>query len=1377
MKTTLRKLLSAAILAIAASTASATDAQWTAAPLTASSASIRTDGTFKYAYARGDYSVNGVEFGNEGTDGISNSDCVVNITHDALATPPDDIEAGGYASLLSHGWYASAGDRTITLNNLEAGKKYLVQLIAFRADGSYPSASATAPDGETFIKFGGEGWKYGGSLTGEFTADGTTATFTVSYAVNAWLNGIQVRDLGAGGGGADETPVYTLTIPAKTGLVLDSVATNGVAVATASGNAYSIVSNDTATITFSAASGYEIVSGNPVVLTVTADKTLADAEYPVVQQTGGGATVVEPSIGAASVATSGATATITLSDVAMGTDANGVAATSYCVSNSLDGAAAVLAVAGANAATVSFDVDISGLADGAHTCEVTIATDAGKTASKSVSFTIGSTPPPPDAVWTAEAMDAAGLKFSTEGDLVYAYALQPDVVNTISFSAANPIMPSHGIAFNPNYTGSDGNLMNEGVADLAYGYMLGNGWCWEDASTTTQAVTLVLKRLAPGHKYLVQILSHTMWSDHLVVSANGCAPQHVHGADEASGKYGALITGVFTASAETQDVEITFAGSTGKRPINAVQVRDLGEVFRPVVAPAIGSLSAATSGSTATIVLGGVETGTDAYGTNATSYAVSYRLDGGAAVEKLWNQTGWSAWFNVTNLSDGPHTVEATILTDMGGEASKSVSFTIDSSATTATTAWIVEPMSMNGDTIRTDGDLLYAHAPNDATVHGVAFKRTPYIKDANFSVSPVEADPLWGGMLNEGLDPYSGYAYLLGHAWYWDRTVSNVAVEVTLTGLTPGNNYLVPIVSHSQWTRDMLISVNGTDPQPVGTKTPAEVQGYYIPYRYGASVVGLFTAAEATQTFTIEWTGATGEHPLNALQVRDLGVAVPVVVEPSIGAVSAAKDLSTAVVTLSGVVKGTDDECNPASFYDVSYVLTRNGEEVSSEDPVLEDRTGSTAAFPLANLVDGDYECKVTITTDAGKSASKSVSFTIGSTPFEWKTVPTEPDGSTICTNGARVWAYCRGPNGGQVTANGVSFTSYETLTNLPPTVELPFSISANLDRDADDWGDEGLSDGLGKILDNAFYADSDGTRTFKLEGLAPGHSYLVQLIMHKSGSGAKAYAPLDVADYVQFGDAGGADADWTYGGSLIGTFLAESADYTFTVKYDGGFAALNAIQLRDLGVTVPTEADPSIGSVSAKRKGTAATVTLAGVEMGTDQNRHPATSYDVSCSFDEGATWTTVLTGQNGETATFVLTGLEYETYVCDVRITTDAGKTASKRVTLAFTKADGLAIVYFDVEAAALAFDMGSAEAMAAKLPVDEPIYCTLVTSTNLAEVVWTPAQPSRNWKENLYPAGDDKGWTWCDGLDTSAAVRFFRIAVTPMKLAEDEEVVFK
>ena len=79
-------------------------------------------------------------------------------------------------------------------------------------------------------------------------------------------------------------PVYKLTIPAKTGLAVSSVTTNGVPVSGVN-NAYSIVSNTAVSITFAAKAGYEITGGaNPVVVTVEANMTLADSLYPTVQK-------------------------------------------------------------------------------------------------------------------------------------------------------------------------------------------------------------------------------------------------------------------------------------------------------------------------------------------------------------------------------------------------------------------------------------------------------------------------------------------------------------------------------------------------------------------------------------------------------------------------------------------------------------------------------------------------------------------------------------------------------------------------------------------------------------------------------------------------------------------------------------------------------------------------------------------------------------------------------------------------------------------------------------------------------------------------------------------------------------------------------------
>lgn len=279
---------------------------WTAAALGSTSASIRTDGTLKYAYAYGTYTANGVTF-----TGVGNGDIIINTdncvvweatggAHAVGSSVPSGTESGDYTDLLGHCWWANAKERKIKLNNLESGKRYLVQIIAFRSGRT--SDSATAPDGVATIKFAGTGWERGGSLTGVFTASGASEEFSITYVGQSVINGIQVRELGEGGDDPhpvdpDPVPVFALTIPAKTGLQLQSVTTNGVAV-TAVGGTYSIVSNTQVTVTFSAASGYEIVSGNPVVFTVSGAKTFADADYPVVQTTsGGGDDPVVPPVG------------------------------------------------------------------------------------------------------------------------------------------------------------------------------------------------------------------------------------------------------------------------------------------------------------------------------------------------------------------------------------------------------------------------------------------------------------------------------------------------------------------------------------------------------------------------------------------------------------------------------------------------------------------------------------------------------------------------------------------------------------------------------------------------------------------------------------------------------------------------------------------------------------------------------------------------------------------------------------------------------------------------------------------------------------------------------------------------------------------------
>ena len=683
-----------------------------------------------------------------------------------------------------------------------------------------------------------------------------------------------------------------------------------------------------------------------------------------------------PRIAELAAAPSGSNATISLAGVVLGTDANSVPATKYSVAYKLDGAAAVTALSDQTSEDCSFT--LGGLADGNHTCEVTMTTDKGRAKTKSVVFYVNTSAV--SDVWTSAQMDAAGGAFSTEGTFVYGYVCNGGTINGIPFERSVNLQSSENppkISFAPNIDGFTGDFMNEGVGGN-FGLCLGNGWYWDGDGSGTHTVTLTLSNLEGGKRYLVQFLAHNYWNNTTTVSANGCDPVHIHGDNEASGKYGALVTGVFTAVGATKDVTITYQGGSGKMPFNAVQVRELdggggggGGGGATVVEPSIGSVTATPDGSTASLFLSGIVMGTDDAGTNATSYSVSYALNGGTAVAALANQTGATATFAIENLADGDYACAVTITTDKGKtSAAKSVSFRIGTppppviapsiAAATANVAgsnatvtlsgivlgtddagaaassysvsyslnggtavaalanqttdtasfsienladgsyacavtvttdkgktatksvsfavstsggggsvvegWTVGPMAADGSTIRTDGTLLYAYCSPGGTVGGVPFARAVNLDAATMvSASPASAGNS-GGSFGDG-GATGDFGNMLRDGWYWTGEEVPLSFTLTLSGLTAGHAYLVQLVSH-RTSNSTTVSANGS--------TPVYIHGTHdgVDYTYGASLVGVFTATGATADITVTYPTGTGNRPLNAIQVRDLGEA-----------------------------------------------------------------------------------------------------------------------------------------------------------------------------------------------------------------------------------------------------------------------------------------------------------------------------------------------------------------------------------------------------------------------------------------------------------------------------------------------------------------------
>ncbi|MBQ3810589.1 MAG: dienelactone hydrolase family protein [Kiritimatiellae bacterium] len=571
-----------------------------------------------------------------------------------------------------------------------------------------------------------------------------------------------------------------------------------------------------------------------------------------------------PRIAELAAAPSGSNATISLTGVVLGTDANSVSATKYSVAYKLDGAAAVTALSD-QTADCSFTLE--GLADGNHACEVTMTTDKGRAKTKSVVFYVNTSAV--SDVWTSGYMDAGGTAFSTEGTFVYGYVCNGGTINGIPFERSVNLQSSENppkISFTPNIDGFTGDFMNESVGGNL-GLSLGNGWYWDGDGSGTHTVTLTLSNLEGGKIYLVQFLAHNYWNNTTTVSANGCDPVHIHGDNEASGKYGALVTGVFTAVGATKDVTITYQGGSGKMPFNAVQVRELdgaggggGGGGATVVEPSIGSVTATPSGSTASLFLSGIVMGTDDAGTDATSYSVSYALNGGTPVTALQNQSAATASFSIADLADGDYTCAVTIATDKGKTASKTVSFTIGAAPPPPPppTGWTVETLSASDATmLRTDGTPLYAYrgASTARTLGDVTFQSGADLSSANISFDPA--------FVAAGVN--AGSSSLLGEAWDFGVETSMAEIRLTLRGLTAGHKYLVQILARNSYGNAYIT---------VGDLTPVSIQNGNG--SSGATVYGSFTAEGTSHVVVFKMGGSGARRYVSAVQVRDLGAAGP---------------------------------------------------------------------------------------------------------------------------------------------------------------------------------------------------------------------------------------------------------------------------------------------------------------------------------------------------------------------------------------------------------------------------------------------------------------------------------------------------------------------
>ena len=279
---------------------------------------------------------------------------------------------------------------------------------------------------------------------------------------------------------------------------------------------------------------------------------------------------------------------------------------------------------------------------------------------------------------------------------------------------------------------------------------------------------------------------------------------------------------------------------------------------------------------------------------------------------------------------------------------------------------WTANRMSRTGDTVATNGTLVYAYCQaNEGRAVTNEVNEVPFTglsdvtSTGDFTFGGYET---WHRIASYPIGVSGAYSNLLAHCW-WAVEGDH---ELRLTKLTPGSTYLVQLIlgfwDTSNPTVNTWASVSDSDRA-------------YTGWNYGGTLIGTFTAQSETEAFVVTYD--TGNAILNALQVREIATGGQAPVDPSIGSVTAATARRRATITLADVAMGTDIDCNPAQSYTVSYRLTKGADLVAEKD-VPGSQTGATASFAIQNLDEGDYVCEVAIETDKGKTATASVSFSI---------------------------------------------------------------------------------------------------------------------------------------------------------------------------------------------------------------------------------------------------------------------------------------------------------------------------------------------------------------------------------------------------------------
>ena len=604
----------AAAIAATALAANADGIRWEHAKNITGDADVRTDGMLRYAYANKAATVNGVPFAagvnrNGFPDGVATkADVELNVASQYIdsnffATTVPEGASEGYLQLIRAGVYSTSATggtvtNTVTLKNLIQGHAYIVQLWTNDSRANPGNIRYIKVDGTEVLRLRTSNG-FGQHITGAFTATGDSQSFTIvggndrsdSTGVSQFAS-LQLRDV---------TPGQIAWEDVKNITDDNDVRLDGECVFAAGWTAATAIVNNVVFVPLTPTSSTTIYRDVRMTTEFMTWRNVNEFNKNIAQTLSDD---YHRLMGGATYPSANGTATVTLEGLAPG----GRYLVQLWVNDTRTNIGPYRWQEIDGGKRMAFAV-----ASGTYGQHVTgVFTAEG--ASKSLKITslynpttkVTSGTPQINAIqlrrldsgaathWRVSSITKRDDDVRLDGELLYAYNFTTDTtdaeVNGVTFKgwkrpSASASTDDFDIAF-PSGGNSNGSAFGITDGDMSAGYKLmiqsatypGGG-----ASDATPS-TLTLKRLTPGHRYLVQIWVHdgrsgATYGDRYM-TLDGVARVEYKNEGLFSPARGDFATGIFTATAATKTISMLSGhySNIDKRSIqlNGMQVRDLG---------------------------------------------------------------------------------------------------------------------------------------------------------------------------------------------------------------------------------------------------------------------------------------------------------------------------------------------------------------------------------------------------------------------------------------------------------------------------------------------------------------------------------------------------------------------------------------------------------------------------------------------------------------------------------------------------------------------------------------------------------------------------------------------------------------------------------